>query len=272
MNRLLEIGFDPAGHWLLENDTLGYSLARHSTRTNILYAFVSDGQIMYVGKTVKTLKQRMSGYMRPSPTQSTNLRNRDNIRLLLAQGAAVDILALPDNGLLHYGQFHLNLAAALEDDLIRVIDPPWNGGRVDDGIHPPAPPAECIAHPDLGAEPPAHAVGAFAVVLQSTYFAHGFFNVGVAFQALLGADGETIEMLLGDEVQPILGTINRRANANGTPRIMGGAGLRGWFHTAASVAATISVEVYSPTSIRLRAPQQDTGSTAHSDPPLTRVT
>ena len=56
--------------------------------------------------------------------QSINARNHKNIRALLERGSAVEILALPDNGLLHYGQFHLNLAAALEDDLIRVIDPP----------------------------------------------------------------------------------------------------------------------------------------------------
>lgn len=254
MNRLLEIGFDPAGHWLLDGEVLRYELARNSTQRNILYAFVSDGQVMYIGKTVQTLARRMSGYKQPGATQVTNIRNHENIRSLLTHGAAVEILALPDNGLMHYGQFHLNLAAALEDDLVRVIAPPWNGGSVDDGIHPPRPLVGGAVDfaPDM--EPQRPVIGTFAFVLQPTYFAQGFFNVGIAVQALLGADGETIEMVLGADAQPILGTINRRANANGAPRIMGGMSLRNWFQTAASVTATISVEVLSPTSIRLGAP------------------
>lgn len=254
MNRLLEIGFAPAGHWLLNSGALDYSLARHSTLRNILYAFVCDGQVMYVGKTVQPLASRMAGYRRPAPTQSTNARNHKNIRALLERGSAVEILALPDNGLLHYGQFHLNLAAALEDDLIRVIDPLWNGGKVDDGIHPPATPDERARDEEEAVEPAAPAVGGFTFILQPTYFTQGFFNVGVAAQRMLGQDGETLEMFLGDDPQPILGTINRRANSNGTPRVMGGAGLRSWFQASAAASASISVEVLSPTSIRLRAP------------------
>ena len=51
----------------------------------------------------------------------------------------------------------------------------------------------------------------------------------------------------------MLGSINRRANMNGTPRIMGGAGLRDWFNTNASEMDSVSVEVLSSTAIRLRA-------------------
>jgi hypothetical protein len=253
MNRLIEIGFDPAGHWLMEGDALKDSLARHMTRRNILYAFVSDGQVMYIGKTVQPLAKRMYGYRRPSGTQATNVRNNQNIRDLLGKGSAVEILALPDNGLLHYGKFHLNLAAALEDDLIRVIDPPWNGGKVDDGRHPPETP-KVRAGEDLdAAEPILPTLGQFTFTLQPTYYAQGFFNVGVAAQGLLGSDGETIEMLLGDGSQSVVGTINRRANGNRTPRIMGGVGLRSWFHAAAAEMVPISVDVLSPTLIRLRA-------------------
>lgn len=33
---------------------------------------------------------------------------------------------LADHGLLRFGGFHLNLAAALEDSLINDLRPPWN--------------------------------------------------------------------------------------------------------------------------------------------------
>jgi hypothetical protein len=38
----------------------------------------------------------------------------------------VEIYALPDNGLLRYGGFHVNLAAGLEDSIVRDLNPPWN--------------------------------------------------------------------------------------------------------------------------------------------------
>lgn len=236
MNRLLEIGFSSAGHWLLETNTLEYTLAKHSNQRNVLYAFVSDGQVMYVGKTAQALRQRMYGYSKPHESQVTNLKNHNNIRALLAQGVAVDILALPDNGLVRFGQFHLNLAAALEDDLIRVIRPPWNGGRGEDGRRIPLSVGNSGTDPDSGEKLLPRTVDAFTFTVQRTYLDKGFFNVGVASQALLGPDGETIELFLGNEARPILGTINRRANANETPRIMGGAGLRDWFKSSASVA------------------------------------
>ena len=245
MNRLLEIGFEPAGHWLLESDKLKFELTRHSTQTNILYAFVCDGQVKYVGKTVRTLKMRMSGYKNPGATQTTNINNHRRICELLYAGVAIEILALPDSGLLHYGQFHLNLAAALEDDIIRKIDPEWNGGKVEDPRPVPVMPQ---SEPEFANE----FRETFTFTLQPTYYKSGFFNVGVTDQKHLGADGATIEFFLGDELKPILGTINRRANLNGTPRVMGGTALRDWFKASAQVMESISVEVLSPTSIRMQ--------------------
>ena len=82
MNRLLDIGFEPAGHWLLQEEKLSFALTRHSTQTNILYAFVCDGIVMYFGKTVQSLSKRMAGYRTPGKTQTTNINNhRLNIEL-----------------------------------------------------------------------------------------------------------------------------------------------------------------------------------------------
>lgn len=245
MNRLLDIGFQPAGHWLLVDGKLKFDLTRHATQTNILYAFVCDAEVMYVGKTIRMLATRMSGYRTPAKTQTTNVNNNRRILEVLARGAAIEILALPDNGLLHYGMFHLNLAAALEDDIIQKLNPPWNGGK------PEKTPDVEIEPPEPHAEPMPSGTETFHFTLQPTYFRSGFFNVGVSSQKHIGADGETIELYIGDSTQPVLGTINRRANSNGTPRIMGGTALRDWFQRAAISMGKISVQVFSPTSIRL---------------------
>jgi hypothetical protein len=138
----------------------------------------------------------------------------------------------------------LNLADGLECDIIRVIRPEWNGSQ------PTPPPA---TEPPF-AEELAPLKGAFSFVLQPTYYGQGFFNVRVEDQHHLGADGEKIELFLGDNPLPILGTINRRANSNGTPRVMGYVALRDWFQGSAQERSTISVQVLSATSIRLKSP------------------
>jgi hypothetical protein len=127
--RLKLIGFRAAGYWKVAAGELTCELNELERANNALYAFVVDGELMYLGKTVKSLRTRMTGYRRPGPTQSTNIRNNRHIVDCLAAGKRVEVYALPDNGLLHYGGFHLNLAAGLEDSLIRDLCPPWNGGR-----------------------------------------------------------------------------------------------------------------------------------------------
>lgn len=129
MNRIIEIGFKYVGNWSLENDEIDFDLKSHSESKNVLYAFINNGEIKYIGKTTQTLKKRLYGYKKPNDSQSTNIKNNQNIKTLLINNESVDIFILPDNGLLNYGGFELNLAAALEDSLISTINPEWNGGQ-----------------------------------------------------------------------------------------------------------------------------------------------
>jgi hypothetical protein len=123
------IGFARAGSWNLSESGLAFELNDLATARNVLYAFVVEDEPMYVGKTVQSLRVRMAGYRKPGPTQSTNIKNNAKIRECLAKGRRVEIFVLPDNGLLHYGAFHVNLAAGLEDSLVRSLKPLWNGGQ-----------------------------------------------------------------------------------------------------------------------------------------------
>ena len=243
MNRLIEIGFEKVGHWQVDAGKISCVLSRMASKRNILYAFICDGEVKYIGKTKSELSTRLTGYRSPGRTQTTNLRNNASIRAALEGDGAVDIFALPDDGLLHYGRFHLNLAAGLEDDLIRVIDPEWNGGHMeveevteDAQTSPPIPPAS--ADPAM-----------FSLVLHPTYFSSGFFNVRVPHEHLFGGDGERIEFHIPGRPQPLHGMINRTANLNGTPRIMGGTELRDWFQDACREGETLSVRVLSRNSI-----------------------
>jgi len=126
MQNLINIGFRKVGQWLQSQTGIEFSLSNCSDARNILYCFVCDGIVLYVGKTIQSLTKRMYGYQNPSPTQSTNIKGKKNISDLLVDSKQVDIYALADNGLLHFGIFHINLAAGLEDSIVKELNPIWN--------------------------------------------------------------------------------------------------------------------------------------------------
>ena len=128
VDRLKEIGFILAGRWNLSASSLVYQLDEELISVyNVLYAFIARGRAMYIGKTTQPLRARIENYK--YATRGTNIKNKTNIVDCLNQGIDVEIFVLRDNGLLHYGGFHVNLAAGLEDSLIRDLRPPWNGGK-----------------------------------------------------------------------------------------------------------------------------------------------
>lgn len=220
---------------------------------NVLYAFVCSDEVMYVGKTTKTLRRRMLGYMRPSSTQATNLRNHRNLLELLSRGRECLIFAWADLGLHRFGDFAINFAAALEDSIIATLAPPWNGGRATQSTETP----DEANPPDGSPEAQMEALAIeqneerFLVEVGKTYFNNGFFNVPASCGNLFGSDKALLNIYCGVERTPIPAWINRRSVASGAPRIMGGAALRDWFQRFCSVGQTIEVRVLSTSEIWL---------------------
>lgn len=255
MKRLFEIGFAPVGCWRLREGCLQLELTDKIDHANVLYAFISGDDVLYVGKTTKTLRGRLASYMKPSESQRTNTRNNASIRRLLSAGREVDILALPDLGLHRYGEFKINFVAALEDSIIKTISPPWNGmrsksasGDVDDEERPEFD-ADDFAS-DLDAEMSA-STPSFQFVLQPTYYKNGFFNVTVENQHLFGPQGAGIDIYCGPEKTLVQGRFDRVTNSNSTPRVYGYAPLRDWFQANFEQMQTITVRVVGPASIEL---------------------
>ena len=120
------MGFRKFGEWQAEGESIKCILADDAKAKNVLYAFISEGRVLYIGKTVRSLKQRMYNYQNPGSTQSTSIRCHGLILKAVTSGQSIEIHALPDNGLLSYGGFHVNLAAGLEDNLVKKIRPKWN--------------------------------------------------------------------------------------------------------------------------------------------------
>ena len=126
VSKLAKVGFRKVGRWSMGKERPEYELDAEKITYNVLYSFVSDTEILYIGKTTIALRDRMYQYQRPGPSQRTNIRVNAAISEMLKIGSSVDVYALPDPGDMEYKGFHLNLAAGLEDSLISELKPTWN--------------------------------------------------------------------------------------------------------------------------------------------------
>mgnify|MGYP002331974286 CR=1 FL=1 len=128
IHRLEKIGFIHIGHWSMKDDKLILNVTIDKDVKNILYAFVINKKVMYVGKTTNTLQKRFSGYIDPGSTQNTNIKVNGRIKSKLSDNKKVQIYAFVDNQLLKYGDFNINLAEGLEKSIIDSLEEPfWNG-------------------------------------------------------------------------------------------------------------------------------------------------
>lgn len=255
------IGFRKVGNWHLGDGDLHFALDRLSNAAPALYAFVIGADVMYVGKTVRTLKERMYGYEKGGGSQRTNIRVRNEIRQALRQGHTVDILGFHDPRTLRMGRFLLNLPAALEDDIIQTLNPHWNGAKskttgfssvemvLPEEGHSPAPSHEATTSATRGdsLREGSPTAPTFQVTVGQTYYRQGFFNVPIDHKDHFPDHDEEIEIRL----TPLFARVNRTANPNGTPRIMGGTGLRDWFQKRAHTDYRVRVRVLGKGCIEL---------------------
>lgn len=126
LKRIEHLGFVRCGSWLLDgNGELELKLDLVTDGKNVLYAFVGDGDVLYVGKTVQGLAKRFYGYKRPGATQTTNIRA--NALLIDRLGeSSVDVYVWACDGLMTYAGFRVDLAAGLEDAIVHDLQPAWN--------------------------------------------------------------------------------------------------------------------------------------------------
>jgi hypothetical protein len=90
----------------------------------------------------------------------------------------------------------------------------------------------------------------FRLTLQETYHRTGFFNVPINVEKYFGKDTESITIYCGREKLAVVGKINRTANNNGTPRIMGQVPLREWFQKRRAMSQ-LQVSILDPTTIHI---------------------
>lgn len=126
LSDLKAIGFVKVGLWAMDGDRLSLQLLKGTSMQPALYAFVTKGKLLYIGKTTRELSKRLYHYSRPGPRQSTNIRLNSLLIDALANNSLLEIYAFGDAGENSLGAFSFDIPAALEDDIIRKTQPVWN--------------------------------------------------------------------------------------------------------------------------------------------------
>lgn len=125
VQELKRIGFKKVGKWSYQDNKIKLELKEMENEEGVLYSFVVDEEIKYIGKTIQKLVKRMKGYENPGKTQATNIRNNSSIQQILDLGNEVDIFCFKGEKTF-YKDYEVNIAAGLEDNLIDKLKPEWN--------------------------------------------------------------------------------------------------------------------------------------------------
>ncbi len=244
MNKLLNLGFQPVGEWVLENDTIRPVIHQHAQVSNVLYCFVVDTEIKYFGTTLKTLSNRMNGYSNPGVSQTTNIRLNGYIKEALENNACVQILVFIDLGIFSYGGFTVNLSLGLEYALIKEYKNLWNI-RGNNQIL-------VIEHDEIVEEQTNDETSisgkTFQINIVETYLKAGFINIPKQYADLFGDEGEEIQVNF-NKVQHNA-KIYRISN-HGQPRIYIGKELKDWLEKANAVGKLMQIELINNSAIML---------------------
>jgi len=119
---LLNLGFEKAGDFILEDADLIFKIEeKYSEQRDLLYSFVLNGLPVYVGKTSQIFRKRLAQYRKPGRSQKTNRRVNIEIIKSLTHGGEIEIYVLTSPKDLRFRGFRLNLAAGLEDSVIKNV-------------------------------------------------------------------------------------------------------------------------------------------------------
>jgi hypothetical protein len=210
--QLIDLNFTEIGFWKTDDEDLDFEVYENKYNEfeidNSLYVFFDSekDKILYVGKTTQTLKKRFYGYIRGNG-QSTNSKIHN--KLVKEKSGKILILSLNDDLPFNWGIYNLNLAAGLEDSIIELEEPEWNGRSSETEMNEKS---LITDHSEINDK-------FFIVSLSKTYFKIGSINVPLKKSDLLGKHEDIITIELSKDNKQITTQINRNAVKNRSVRI-----------------------------------------------------
>ena len=123
---LLDLGFEPAGEWILDNGRPFPHLEGGRSNRAALYAFVLGGAVVYIGRA----KAAFGGQIgTDGPMGMTHHHTTDNDRRIISTlmtGESIEILEFAPSDTREYRGWAINIGAGLQDALMERIKPNWN--------------------------------------------------------------------------------------------------------------------------------------------------
>jgi len=253
MKELIELGFEKIGKWSYKNNLFKFELNNnYINKKNILYSFVIENKIKYIGKSIKTISQRLNGYKNPNISQRTNFRLNNLIIEKLKTGKEVEIFLFVDNVNLSYRGNKINLSAGLEDNLIAEFLPEWNYLGKSRKLTERKKIIKIENKENLMKKKYNEEI---IVKIGEAYYSQGFFNIRKKHSELFSKNHlDPIKIQLGGDSNKknIIGKINRTANSNGTPRIMAGTEYKNWIQENFKMGDIFKVEIIEKDFIKLK--------------------
>ena len=242
MKRLIDIGFKKVGSWTMTNGFFTHTITNQLMEKNLLYSFVCESEVFYIGKTTDTLKNRMNGYKNAGGSQKTNIRVKGKIVALLKASKSIDIYILIDSANLKYKNYSVSLASGLEDNLISAIRPKWNfrgNIRVKEQELPSQDETVIVeALPHF-----ANKTKTVEITLGQEYWTKGFFNFPKSELSLLPTKPTDVTLLLGDDDDYFTIGHFHFATNNNQPRVRGNKSLKQWFQDNYKQGSKVKIDI-----------------------------
>jgi hypothetical protein len=122
----MELGFAPAGHWILDNGRPFPHLESGRSDPAALYAFLLGGEVVFLGR----VKSAFGGPIgNEGPLGMTHHHATDNDRRIISTlmaGDDIEILEFAPAEALEYHGWKVNVGAGLLDTLMAELKPAWN--------------------------------------------------------------------------------------------------------------------------------------------------
>lgn len=258
---------------LRENDMLGIEMHANEFATNLLYAFVENETVRYIGFTEKTFANRLYGYGRPGSDQATNRRVNAYAKTILNGLGELTIYCFTEPEQLQFRGVNINLASGLEINLIKQVaqynydhslGALWNlrGNPYSIRLErvPVAAQVQEMVEENLDYGPVEglilnHAEPInFQVTLRDTYYNKGFINIRTRYSEHVGLNGAQMTVdLLGNFPRPSLQIPIYRdpTGINKLPRLHMGADYIEWVHLNHELNQHVNVRMINPHHIQL---------------------
>ena len=274
MDKLVQLGFIESAQTSMVNNRLAIEIIKNENASNILYAIVvvngediADWNVIYIGHTRKSFKNRMSGY-KQGKGNAVNNRIHNKIIEFLNQDKVVKIYCMTDHFNIRTNDLYIDIAAGLEYSLISyykeynkvnnhpnlqniagnenyIINNLINIDLLEDEEKKEENENYLEAKP-INSE----YINSFNYVLKPTYWNTSFMNIPIRFSEYFGEHQETVVLHIFENqslIRTLSSSINRTANTNRNPRLYfkgdDGKWFQKWKHKNYSADASIEIGI-----------------------------